>query len=479
MKRAYVWRGLGIMAAGLVAGCVSAPPPASVSSPWSPPGQAGGSAPEWTALRAESVDFSRPLTLAELSDMALKSNPGTRVAWNQARAASAQVEQAKGLFIPSLTAVGSGMRQKVDGNGAQFDQDFLQYGPALKLSYLVINFGGGRGAAVKQALQTVYAANYAFNRSLQTVLLSVQTAYYGLISAQAGAEAAETTVRDAETVLEAARIRQERGVGTELEVLQAQAALDQSRFQRVGAQGQVQTARAALTQALGQPADVPLRVASPDGRLPAAPGAQELSRMIDAALARRPDIAALRARLAANEAAVRVAGAAQWPSLYLTGNIARDYADVYSEGGQPMAEDKWTYAGGLSLQWPFFDGWQTANARRAAQAQADATRSQLRQAELAASAEVWTGHHNLMTAIQKVEFSEAFLRSAQASHGLALDSYKAGLKSLLDLLNAETQLAQARSQQVVALQEAFTAFAGLAYATGQLETAEPISPAKP
>ena len=94
---------------------------------------------------------------------------------------------------------------------------------------------------------------------------------------------------------------------------------------------------------------------------------------------------------------------------------------------------------------------------------------QLKQAELAASADVWARYHNYETALQKYKFSTAYLNSASTSYDLALDSYKAGLKSILDLLNAESQLAQARSQQVASRQETFTALATLAYAAGLLE----------
>ena len=59
------------------------------------------------------------------------------------------------------------------------------------MNYLVFNFGGGRKAALDQALQTVYAADFAFNRSIQDVLLAVETAYYGAVSAQAGVAAAD------------------------------------------------------------------------------------------------------------------------------------------------------------------------------------------------------------------------------------------------------------------------------------------------
>ena len=82
---------------------------------------------------------------------------------------------------------------------------------------------------------------------------------------------------------------------------------------------------------------------------------------------------------------------------------------------------------------------------------------------------MWARYHNYETALQKYKFSTAFLNSASSSYDLALDSYKAGLKSVLDLLNAENQLAQARSQQIASRQETFTALANLAYSTGLLE----------
>ena len=100
---------------------------------------------------------------------------------------------------------------------------------------------------------------------------------------------------------------------------------------------------------------------------------------------------------------------------------------------------------------------------------AAAFQAQLELAELAASADVWTSFHNYETALEKYTFSAAFLKSASASYDLALDAYKAGLRSILDLLNAETQLAQARRQCVAARQEAFSALAGLAHAAGLLE----------
>ncbi len=451
----------------LLAGCASAPAPDSASRPWTPPKRAQTSLQTWQVLRDRHPDLSKPLTLAELADIALKNNPASSKAWHDARIAAAQVQQAKGYFMPTVTAVGSVNRQKVNSSVDQLDQDFLGYGPGLQLNYLIFNFGGGREAAVEQAMQSVYAANYAFNSALQGVLLAVQNAYFGLVSAQAGITAAQTQLKDAQTALEFAKMRRDNGVGRELDVLQAQALADQAAFQLAGAEGAEKLALAALTQALGLPADAAVQIAAPAQELPAPLDPARLTRLIDAALGRRPDIAAMRARLKASEAAIKVAGAPNWPSLYLTGHATRNYADVWT--GQFVAEKDWNYGAGLSVQWTLFDGMQTRYAKKGAEAQAESVRSQLQQAELAASAAVWSGHQNYQTALKKVQAGTALLKSAQAAYDLALDSYKAGLLSILDLLTAEAQLALARSQSIGARQDAFTALAALAYASGTLD----------
>jgi outer membrane protein TolC len=345
--------------------------------------------------------------------------------------------------------------------------DYIQYGPGLQLNYLVINFGGGRGAAVEQALQTVYAANYLFNRSIQDVLLAVETAYYGLVSAKAGIEAAEVNVKDAQTALETAQARKAAGVGTDLEVLQAQASYDQSRYGLVNAKGQFKIARGALARAMGIPADTTVHVVAPTNDVPKAVTAQDMRRLIDDALGRRPDIAALRATLAARKAAIRVTGSALWPSLYVNANINRNFYDNIT--GTNLQAYDWSYGAGATLQWTLFDGFQTLSAKRAAAAQADSAQAQLQQAELAASADVWSQYYAYETALERHTVSVAYLTSASASYDLALDSYKNGLSNIIDLLNAESTVAQARTQYVSARQDAFTALANLAYATGRLE----------
>jgi outer membrane protein TolC len=456
--------------AGLLTGCVQAPPPPSPTTAWDAPNDAQRKDLVWEAVRAETpTDLSKPLTLPDIADLALHHNAATSKAWQEARAASEQVRFAEGYFMPSVTA-GAGMtRTTTDAHPERLSQNNLTYGPSLQLSYLVFNFGGGRSAAVEQALQTVYASNFIFNRAIQDTLLNAEIAYYRVISAQAAVDAAATNAFDTKVILEAATERRKAGVGVDLDVLQAQTLYDQTRYTLANAQGLQKISWGLLAQAVGLPADTMLQIAAPSTNIPASLSNQEMRHFIDAALERRPDLAALRASLAAREAAIKVANASRWPSLYLNGSIARNYLEPYGLSNRDSAADEWSYIGGVSVKWNIFDGFQTLSTKRTAEAQAEATRAQLKQAELGASAEIWTRFQNYETALRLQDFSLSALTSATAAQQLAMDSYKSGVKSILDVLSAETQLAQARSQHIVARQEVFTALANLAHATGLIE----------
>ena len=453
-----------------IAGCVQPPPPPSSTTEWAAPADARNADKVWEAVRAETpTDISKPLTLSAIADLALRNNAGTSKAWHEARAASEQVRYAQGYFMPNLT-VGAGMtRTTTAAHPDNFDQNNLAYGPGVQLNYLVFNFGGGRSAAVEQALQTVYASNFAFNQAIQDTLLSAELAYYRVITAQAGVDATTTNALDTKAILEAATERRNAGIGVDLDVLQAQSLYDQTLYAQANAQGLHKISWGLLAQAVGLPSDTVLQIAAPSSDLPASLSDQDMRRLTDAALARRPDLASLRASLAAREAAIMVANASRWPSLYLNGSVNRNYTELYGLNNRTSSADEWSYMGGISVKWNIFDGFQTLSTKRTAEAQAEATRAQLKQAELGASAEIWTRFHNYETALRLQTLSLSSLNSATASWQLAMESYKSGVKSLLDVLNAEAQLAQARSQQIVARQDVFTALANLAHATGIIE----------
>ena len=123
-----------------------------------------------------------------------------------------------------------------------------------------------------------------------------------------------------------------------------------------------------------------------------------------------------------------------------------------------------------SFDWDIFDGFANLNKVRQAEEDYEEQRASLIEAEVAASAEVWTKYFDYKTALKKFEYSEAFLGTAQTSYDLALESYKTGIKSILDLLDAESRLSEARSNVIESRKDVFISLAELAHATGIIYT---------
>jgi len=469
-----VWTMLGPLFAVLLfaGGCRSAQAPARPDRMWQPPDPPDVTVSNdavWRVIEHESAAPAAPLALADLFQIALRNSPSVRQAWAQAQAAEAQVRQAQSQYYPQATATGTATAQKTDQNQETLGGELRDnnYQPQLELTWLLLDLGG-RGAQVEQARQSLIALNFSFNQKLQELVLNTATAYVNLFSAQAAVAAAEASLTNAQISLESAQQRLDAGLATRLDVLQAQSGLDKALYTLADADGQVRTAHANLAQTIGLAADTPFEIHLPGTNQPVIPQ-EDVSAMIRQALDQRPDIAAARANIRAREAAVRAANSDLWPSLNLGANAEKTWHH-YSGAAQAdsLQADDYVYAGYLALEWKFFDGFFNLAAKRKAQAQLDEERARLKAAELAASANVWNSYYNLNTALKKRASALAYLDSSEEAYAFALQGYEAGLKSVLDLLKAQSDLADARSKRVDAEREVYVALANLAYALGTI-----------
>jgi outer membrane protein TolC len=72
------------------------------------------------------------------------------------------------------------------------------------------------------------------------------------------------------------------------------------------------------------------------------------------------------------------------------------------------------------------------------------------------------------TALRQRQAATALLEAANQSYAAALESYKYGVRSFLDVTAAQRTLAQARSTDVLARTQVLTTLADLAFGTGSL-----------
>jgi outer membrane protein TolC len=84
------------------------------------------------------------------------------------------------------------------------------------------------------------------------------------------------------------------------------------------------------------------------------------------------------------------------------------------------------------------------------------------------SDEVWRAYSDVNTAFRQRDAATTLLTASSDSYEAALESYRLGVRNLVDLLAAERDLADARSADITARVRVLNSLAALAYSTGDL-----------
>ncbi len=402
------------------------------------------------------------LALSQLVDVALVNNPTTQVAWEDARAAAAAWAEARGLYYPQIGGTAQYAYDKSAG-AAQGGTPFKgQYGDVgLSLDYLLFDFGG-REAQIDAARLALINANWNQNQAIQNVLQAVAVSFYNYIGSKALVIADEASLKDAQTSLDAAKLRLEAGVGTLPDVLQAQAQEAQVELDLVDARGNVEIDRGALATAVGWPANAEFNVNENLGEMPVAALSDNVNGLIALAMKNRPDLAAVQAIVRQREALLREAKAQFFPEISATAQLLRWWVRPNGESGDYFTD----YLVGLQLQVPIFQGFQIINSVRQAGAQLESARAALDLQQQIVIDQVWNAFYNFRTAVQSLQAADKLVASSQESYDASLARFKSGVGDIVELLNAQATLAQARSEQVQARTDIFTSYANLVNAIG-------------
>ncbi|MFN8548553.1 MAG: TolC family protein [Candidatus Eisenbacteria bacterium] len=412
------------------------------------------------ALPPELLATSAHWTLGDLVDIALRNSSTTRAAWEQARAAAARLGSARGAYFPQVDASASYSTQRAASFSDRVQSEERRYGGSLGLDWLLLIFGG-RHADIAAAKQALIAADWAHNAAIQRVILEVERGYYDYRAAEALRLAEESSLNEAKRSLDAAEARHEAGLATIADVLQAKTAVAQAQLALDTANGRIQTTRGTLATAVGLPADTPYELQLDEET----PAVVEIEESVEAFLERareaRPELAAARADLERARAEVRKTKAEGYPELRARGSVGRLYPDSPDRGQS-------THAGSIGLSLPLFTGFAHHYDVREAEASARAAAARAEGTEQAVVMDVWTAYFNLKTAAQRLRTTDELLESATQSHEVAQGRYQSGVGSILDLLNAQTALENARAVSVGARADWFIAVAELSYAAGTL-----------
>jgi outer membrane protein len=413
-----------------------------------------------------SVDLSKTYSLAELVNLAEAHNPTTRLSWERARSQAAALGVARSELYPALAAT---VLSQTDREELLFGNRF--YGPTtqtfaaqLDLNYTIFDFGA-RAGRISAAKAQVLVSNFGFNDTHRNVIFQVERAYYRLLSAIGQEDAARASLSNAQAVQQAAEDRLANGLATLPDVLEARSATAQADYDLQTVLGDEQIARGDLATAIGATATTRIRT-QPLDQIPVPESIDStVDQATDRALERRPDLMQQVAEIRTANGRVKEAKAAYYPSLSL--DAAPAPAELYGY----QSPFPWANTGDLtgsltlSLRWTVFDGGARKNRLAEAQANVRAAEAQTNNVRNQIADEVWAAYSNLNTAFGQRRAALALLTAATQSYNAALESYKYGVRNLLDVTAAQRTLAQARYADVLARTQVLTSLANLAFRT--------------
>lgn len=310
----------------------------------------------------------------------------------------------------------------------------------LDSSWGIDIFGGAR-RSIEAANASLAAAVDDERAALVSLLGELATNYIDLRSAQSRLEVAQGERRSEHDTLELTKARFTAGLGSPLDVAQAQAAVATTRAAIPGLETTVREAIHELSVLVGAPPESLAQKLDSSEPVPLmrTPAALECPAEL---LRQRPDIRAAEERIAEANANIGVAIANEYPSFTLVGDISLNATRI-ADLGETSARS-WSFGPGITL--PIFNAGKLAAKVGAKRAQWDEAVIAYRSTVLAAAREA----EDAIAEYENESRHQKTLTQAVAASGdtLALlrDLYSRELTSFLNVLDAERSLYNAQDQ---------------------------------
>jgi outer membrane protein len=179
----------------------------------------------------------------------------------------------------------------------------------------------------------------------------------------------------------------------------------------------------------------------------------------------RPDLKAIKATILQRKANLKKAYRENFPQLTLE-----------ASGGQYFFNQNVTDGGNWLVQFnlvmPIFTGWEIKNTYRQQMAQIEEAESSLNLLQLQTMSGVMTQYNNLVLASDQLLLNQQYLEAAEIEYKGTFEGYKAGTNDILDVLNSQAQLADARAQLISVVSNYFQSKANLTFEIGLINKNE-------
>jgi outer membrane protein len=431
----------------------------------------------WACPRAYAQESGaarpqRVVKLPEVERAALELQPQILVARAATNIAEGQADQARAPLLPQVTATASYTRETgnyvsrpgvIPGGstaatpGWDLGKSFDYWNFGVTAAQLVYDFGQTY-ERYKSARSTVEAQRLQEQTTRLQIVAGVRRTYFNARAMKELVDVARETLDDQNRHL--TQVQAYVAVGTQppIALAQQRAAVANAQVQLITAQNNYETAKAQLNQAAGFAEGTEYDVGDEElGRVEEED--QPLEKLVQKALATRPELASLFKQRQAQEASLSSAKGSYGPSLSAA-------AGATAQGIQlDHLVPNWN--GGLVATWYVFQGGLTKGLVRQAEAQVQSIDAQRSLEELQVRLDVDTARLAVRAAKATIGAAADAATSAREQLRLAEQRYATGVGNIIELNDAQVASTSAAAQLVEARYGLSTARAQLLAALGR------------
>ena len=412
----------------------------------------------FAAIVPQLFSQSLSLSLQDCRRMALEFNEKIKTADNAVKKAELDRQIAFAQYLP-----------KVDGSFTMLhiqDQDLLEIGDVLDVSLrtrgtflaginvtLPLYVGGQLTAANRLAGIGQTVSEEQLRKARMQVIADVDNAYYTLISVRSKVQMLEAYARQMQGLYDQVKLGVDVQMATENDLLRITTKQNEISYQLQKARNGEQLCGFALANIIGT--DFEQTIIPTDSVFSASSMSSELSEDISS----RPDLLLLQQQVKASEVLVKKERSNYLPTVALVGSYS--YHDLLKLNGDlnlpggTMLRYNHTFRGGspyalLSMKLPIFHWGAELKKVKKAKLNLDDSKLQLQQMERSMRVEVRRAVQNVTDGQRMVETATIGREQADENLRVMRQKYDNQMCTMTDLLDAQSQWQQARSNLIEA-----------------------------
>lgn len=380
------------------------------------------------------------MNLLQAYQAALEQDANVRAGRAALASGMERLPQARAQLLPVVSAnVGRNQNQlsttsvNLLGNNSVSQDSYYSFNNSLSLRQPLFNLP--RYFQVKQAEHLVQESVANYDREVQNLVVRVGGAYMEALLAFESLKLVQAQKRQYTAMVDAARKALVAGTGTRTDIDDAQSRLDMAQANELEARQNEDYTRKQLELMVNQP----LKALSGLGAQGVAAVSQlvnALPQWVDLAHTNSPEIKALSARLEAAEKDIARAQSAHAPTL----DAVAQWSDSGNENVTRLNSRFENKAIGFQLSVPLYQGGAVNSQVRQAVAEKTRVEESLESLRRDLNLRVHKEYRGVTEGWMRIQALEQALRSATQLLDSTQKSQRAGVRTMLDVLNAEQQL---------------------------------------